>query len=1354
METLLRIWNGYIEPAAVIVAVVAGLSLLALLFRTGAVLEGRQNGTYNPELYHRYPRFPWRTLTWPLWKYRDARRRSVGSRHGSGFASRAEVLRHMFIPGDLLVGRLLFYGFRWLPEFGGLMPVGVRTKRHLCIVAGTGSGKTTTLISMLALYPGNAFVIDPKGQIASALLNRCGTGGGGIVGKGGRAVLLDPTGIVEGKASSQWNPFEELHAVERAHGKAAVANLAKKMADALIEDDSQKEPFFAIASRQLITAMLLHIYSTEPVERHTLSRLSDLLYSPTLAGGDASEAEIATSLDFLIHEMSQNQAFDGEVRKAVVLLQQAMREGKYAGVVGTAYSQMGWISQVAPISGHSDFQLLELKTGRLTLFLTATTTDLSGRLKPWFRLLTTMAHQAFELDGVKALEHRTLFVIDEMPSLGKIDVIASSFKVMRDYGMLLVSITQDFKSLAEHYGAAAAGFRDNSDILWMGPGTARQGGESSDVDELVSEIDHVASASELKRWLAPRESGGNLILTRKDGSRPMVLRTPHYFKELPVHFYEARLDKPEAGARARTRARLTKPAQPRAAAPAASQPTDTTQVEIASVTPIARRRLGRWKVVGIVGLAVVVGGGGVYARFKAGILRETTEARVALTTAVASVEATGSRKNLHFQAMRRADAAISHVWWKPARKSGLRLELAEIAGKLDDEIAASWYLGASLVEFDVESNNLVELARSIVEYNPRTSEWQWSQLIRVLRAAGEYWRDEMETELRAMIRAGADQREAYRGEMWLCYAAGTAARVGDLRAMELAMLSLPNDELPDAWWYAAQAHIENADVSAALSVVNNTRRFSAVQLLIDIARLQRETGAISAADATVAEAMKIASGSVYDWVAVGEYAHDAGDFKRAKEADAQIVAAINAGTKMDERALVQLGEFRLYRNDVAGLEWVLSRIADSDDVQTKSVIAVIHARCGRTYEARQIVEQMRGVWQSIAARDVAEDFAKRGEFEAAYRFAQTFGSGFRGLAKYEASKDLKAAIRRAEAESDVHASIDLWFGICDALVEQHKRAKRQAAIPLSATSESGRSHQTNSGSSASVANVPDATATYSSPRPVRSNDSDITDESTFGVTSGALFKPEEVDLYIDKSKLTAHLFHAKSIDYSQIAAMVYHDVKRQMNVIYKDGRRLDLGVVIDNKLRPWWRRADAVTLARTADGRTNESVTVPLHKIAYAGPSVEEMKVQAIARKWTPEERKANELAEQDRDAARATPFQSAPDVVGSLFSPAELDIYVDRAQVEAFIFHGKHVDYDSLERLEYDCKENWVAVVLKDGRRLDLGVHIQWLIRPTWQHAPEVHLVRTENGESVEQTVVPIRKVNCDFRDTTSVNP
>lgn len=92
-----------------------------------------------------------------------------------------------------------------------------------------------------------------------------------------------------------------------------------------------------------------------------------------------------------------------------------------------------------------------------------------------------------------------------------------------------------------------------------------------------------------------------------------------------------------------------------------------------------------------------------------------------------------------------------------------------------------------------------------------------------------------------------------------------------------------------------------------------------------------------------------------------------------------------------------------------------------------------------------------------------------------------------------------------------------------------------------------------------------------------------------------------------------------------------------------------------------------------------------------------------------------------------------------TLFLPDELDIFVNKITLESYIFHGKEIDYEGIKHLEYDPADHSVDVVKKDGTRYDLGVKVQWLVRPYFTKSKEINIVRTENRKSVDGIVVPL---------------
>lgn len=92
-----------------------------------------------------------------------------------------------------------------------------------------------------------------------------------------------------------------------------------------------------------------------------------------------------------------------------------------------------------------------------------------------------------------------------------------------------------------------------------------------------------------------------------------------------------------------------------------------------------------------------------------------------------------------------------------------------------------------------------------------------------------------------------------------------------------------------------------------------------------------------------------------------------------------------------------------------------------------------------------------------------------------------------------------------------------------------------------------------------------------------------------------------------------------------------------------------------------------------------------------------------------------------------------------ALFNPDEMDIYCNKVTKETFIFHLQEIDYEALDHAEYNHKNYSVTVFMKDGTSIDLGVKIQWLIRPYFSKAEELQIVQTKDGEAINGTFIPL---------------
>ncbi len=536
-DSLTALQNG------ALVLLIAIASFMAVqIVRPLIMLVARWFGLSTPNLYLAFPRLPWRVFARPcLWfaarfdELLCAGKRST-ARWAGWFESRAQLLG----PSDIFVGN-----WRWC-GLGMFMPVGVPARRHLSVIASSGAGKTNALVSMVSQYAGNALVIDPKATVTKALLPRLGNGAAGIIGKNRGVLVFDPRGI-SGFTSARWNPLAEVEAQEQREPGAAVRWCAK-IANVLIPDEGIDQSFFTKSARVLIQGICLHVLSTEPDGRRTLGRVRELLTE-----GDRAAPTDACPHDFLRRKMKHNTSFGGMVRRSAESVFGGSSTSS-ADVLATARAHTAFLDDgaVQHALEVSDFSLLDVKYGDVSVFLTASVGDLAGELSGLFRLMVTMTLDLFEANNQKRPKHPTLFVLDELPSIGYVEAIDRGPAVLRGYGVALVAVAQDLEVLQKAYPQSWGGFLGNAEAVlamgsnhpetleyfsnMLGQNTCRSvlGKKRGKGSPHETERDRpLMTPDQLKRYF----SGDNMVLFRF-GQRPMKLKVPHYFKELAVFEYE------------------------------------------------------------------------------------------------------------------------------------------------------------------------------------------------------------------------------------------------------------------------------------------------------------------------------------------------------------------------------------------------------------------------------------------------------------------------------------------------------------------------------------------------------------------------------------------------------------------------------------------------------------------------------------------------------------------------------------------------------------------------------------------------------------------------------------------------
>lgn len=252
-------------------------------------------------------------------------------------------------------------------------------------------------------------------------------------------------GIVAG--SVRWNPLDEIR-VGTDNEVADVQNLATLIVD---PDGKGLESHWQKTSQALFVGVILHaIYKAKnggpPA---TMSEVDGLLTDP------------ARPIKGLWEEMMTYGHLPGGKNHTVVgraARDMMDRPDEEAGsVLSTAksYIELYRDPVVAANTSTSDFSIRDLMNHDtpVSLYIITQPTD-KNRLRPLVRIMLNMMvrilapKQEFENGRVKAnYKHRMLFMIDEFPSLGKLEIIQESLAFAAGYGLKFYLICQDINQL-------------------------------------------------------------------------------------------------------------------------------------------------------------------------------------------------------------------------------------------------------------------------------------------------------------------------------------------------------------------------------------------------------------------------------------------------------------------------------------------------------------------------------------------------------------------------------------------------------------------------------------------------------------------------------------------------------------------------------------------------------------------------------------------------------------------------------------------------------------------------------------------------------------------------------------------
>ncbi len=353
----------------------------------------------------------------------------------SKWADYAELYAADLIGGD---GFLIGY----VPDENGVwQPLTYNGDRHIGTEAPNRSGKgTTSIIPNLLVRDSSVVVIDPKGENAM------------ITAKHRQEVLgqdvfvVDPWAIT-GLSTACFNPIDWLVA-----GDIELSDNAMLLADAIIMTMGENEQFWTEEAKALLLGVMIYV-ATAPQEegqRH-LGRVRDLL----LLDGDDLRKLFMAMLKSPHHAVRSTGARC--LQKDDKLL---------SNVMASVQAQTHFLDspRLRESLSRSDFRFEDLKAGKKTIYLVLPADKLNSHGR-WLRLLIQQALTVNARNIEVQPDKPVLFILDELPALGKLTMVEQAFGLMAGFGIQLHAISQDASQLKRIYGDGWESFIANAGVI-------------------------------------------------------------------------------------------------------------------------------------------------------------------------------------------------------------------------------------------------------------------------------------------------------------------------------------------------------------------------------------------------------------------------------------------------------------------------------------------------------------------------------------------------------------------------------------------------------------------------------------------------------------------------------------------------------------------------------------------------------------------------------------------------------------------------------------------------------------------------------------------------------------------------
>lgn len=389
---------------------------------------------------------------------RDAARAGRHSdAHGSAHWADAREVKAAGLLGN---GAGVYVG-AWVDPQGTTRYLRDNGPAHVLAFAPTRSGKGVGLVlPTLLSWPHSVVVHDIKGE------NYALTAGWRQRELGSRVVKFAAS--ASDGSSARFNPLLEVR-LRTPQEVQDVQNIVGMLVDPDGHGAEGADAHWIVSAASLLTGLVLHALYTE--EAPSLASVATMLSSPQFDSTTQMFQAMLNATHDRDGSCGWRDAFGNPTPTHPVVAMAANdmlnKDPKEAASVLSTAIRFFTLFRDPVVAGNvatSDFRIRDLMhaDSPLSVYLVIPPSDME-RLKPLTRLIFNQLLRALteemNFEGGRSVanyKHRLLLMIDELPSLGRLEILQSALAYMAGYGIKAYLITQDVAQLQAAYGGAGS----------------------------------------------------------------------------------------------------------------------------------------------------------------------------------------------------------------------------------------------------------------------------------------------------------------------------------------------------------------------------------------------------------------------------------------------------------------------------------------------------------------------------------------------------------------------------------------------------------------------------------------------------------------------------------------------------------------------------------------------------------------------------------------------------------------------------------------------------------------------------------------------------------------------------------